>query len=251
MDDRDALRLGQCDDERLLPVRHEPGVNVGLDDHGVEIGTGVEESDAVLVDLEAAADLAVNVEEGEHLRLQRAADEDVSLGRKCRRCPARSLIAVEESAVRVAGELCDALDADDAVGVDRDDRAHLLKDVDEIHDLRLDRRAAELRDALSANGRQKHLLRRADTRIRQLDLRAAKTGGSRDADSAGELLDDGPERTENIEVVVDRTVADAASAQVGNEGLTQSVEQRPAEENRDAARPRVRVDVRHVSRLDG
>ena len=50
--DRDALRLGERDDERLLPVGHEAGVHVGLDDDGLERGSGVVEADAVVVDVE-------------------------------------------------------------------------------------------------------------------------------------------------------------------------------------------------------
>ena len=119
-----------------------------------------------------AADLAEDVEEREHLGLPRAADEDVAVGRERRRGPAGGLVAVEERAVRVALELLDALDEDDAVGLDRDDRAHLLQDGDEIHDLGLDRRVLELGDALGAHGGEQHLLGRADARVRQLDLRA-------------------------------------------------------------------------------
>ena len=50
--DRDALGLGERDDERLLPVGHEAGVHVGLDDDGLELAARVEEADAVLVDVE-------------------------------------------------------------------------------------------------------------------------------------------------------------------------------------------------------
>jgi hypothetical protein len=47
-------------------------------------------------------------------------------------------------------------------------------------------------------------------------------------------------------VEVDRPVADAAAAEVGDEGLAELVQQRTAEEDRDAAGAGVRVDVRHV-----
>ena len=42
---------------------------------------------------------------------------------------------------------------------------------------------------------------------------------------------------------VDRTVADAAAAEVGDERLAELVQQRTAEQDRDAARPGVRVDL--------
>ena len=100
--DRHALRLGEGDDERLLPVGHEAGVHVGLDDDRLQLAARVEEADAVLLDLEVAADLAEDVEEREHLGLARAADEDVAVGREGRGRPAGGLVAVEERAVRVA-----------------------------------------------------------------------------------------------------------------------------------------------------
>ena len=49
---------------------------------------------------------------------------------------------------------------------------------------------------------------------------------------------------------VDRAVADAAAAEVGDERLAQTVQQRAAEEDRDAARAGVCVDLGHVRRLD-
>ena len=50
--DRDALGLGQRDDERLLPVGHEAGVHVGLEDQRRQAPAGVVEPDAVVVDVE-------------------------------------------------------------------------------------------------------------------------------------------------------------------------------------------------------
>ena len=197
-----------------------------------------------------AADLAEDVEEGHHLGLARAADEDVAVGRERGGGPARGLVAVEQRAVRVALEPLDALDADDAVGVDRDDRTHLLQDVDEIHDLGLDGGVLELGDALGAHGGEQHLLGRSDARVRQLDLGALEAVRGRHADAARQLLDDGAELAQHVEVEVDRAVADAAAAEVGDEGLAETVQQRAAEQDRDAARAGVRVDVGEVRALD-
>ena len=60
--------------------------------------------------------------------------------------------------------------------------------------------------------------------------------GRRDADAARELLDDGAEVAQHVEVEVDGTVADAAAAEVGDERLAEAVQQRAAEQDRDAAR---------------
>ena len=171
VDDRAALGLRQRDDERLLPVGHEPGVHVGLDDDGLERAAAAE-ADAVLVDVELAAGLAEDVEEREHLLLLRAADEDVAVGREGGARPGGGLVAVEDAAVVVPAQRVDALDEDDAVGLVRDDRAHLLQHRDEVHDLGLDRRAAQLGDALRLDGGQQHLLGRPDARVGQFDLRA-------------------------------------------------------------------------------
>ena len=248
--DRHAVRLGEGDHERLLPVGHEAGVHVGLDHDGLQRASRVEEADAVVVDLERAADLAEDVEEGQHLGLAGPAHVDVAVGGERGGGPARGLVAVEQRGVAVADQLVDALDADHAVGVDRDDRAHLLQDVDQVHDLGLDRRALELGNALRADRGEQHLLGRADARVRQLQLGAMQALGGRHPDAARELVDHGAELAQHLEVVVDRAVADAAAAEVGDERLAQAVQQRPAEQDRDAAGAGVRVDVGHVRRLD-
>ena len=46
--DRHALGLRERDDERLLPVGHEAGVHVGLDDDRLQLAARVEEADAVV-----------------------------------------------------------------------------------------------------------------------------------------------------------------------------------------------------------
>ena len=65
-------------------------------------GAAAAEADAVLVDVELAADLAEDVEERQHLLLLGAADEDVAVGRERRARPRGGLVAVEDAAVVVA-----------------------------------------------------------------------------------------------------------------------------------------------------
>jgi hypothetical protein len=48
-----AVRLSQGDDERLLPVRHEAGVHVGLDHDGLDLAVATEQ-DAVFLDVETS-----------------------------------------------------------------------------------------------------------------------------------------------------------------------------------------------------
>ena len=156
----------------------------------------------------------------------------------------------DERGVLVAAEPVDALDPDHAVGVDRDDRAHLLQHADEVHDLRLDRRVAQLGDALGAHGREQHLLGGADARVRQRDLGAVQPPRRAEVDAVVALVHDGAELPQDVEVEVDRPVADVAAAQVGDERLAEPVQQRAAEQDRDAAGAGVRVDVGDVRRLD-
>jgi len=64
------------------------------------------------------------------------------------------------------------------------------------------------------------------------------------------LLDDGAELAQHVEVVVDRALTDAAAAKVGDERLAQPVQQRPAEQHRNAGGAGMRVDVGDVRLLD-
>ena len=80
MDDRQTIRLGEGDHQRLLPVGHEAGMNIGLHHDGSQVTAGVVEADAVIAHVEGAADLAEGVEEGRHVALVGAAHEDVAVG---------------------------------------------------------------------------------------------------------------------------------------------------------------------------
>jgi len=73
-----------------------------------------------------------------------------------------------------------------------------------------------------------------------------KAAGRRQPDAAGQLVDDGSERPEGVEVEVDGPVADAASAEIGDERLAEQVQQGSAEEDRDAGGTCVRIDLLHV-----
>ena len=59
--------------------------------------------------------------------------------------------------------------------------------------------------------------------------------GRADVDAVVALLDDRAELPQDVEVVVDRPVADPAAAEVGDERLTEPVQQRAAEQDRDPA----------------
>ena len=150
----------------------------------------------------------------------------------------------------VAAELVDTGDPDRPVGVHGDDRAHLLQYADEVLDLRLHGRVGQLGDALGEHGRQQHLLGRADGRVRQPDLRAAQPLRGLQVLAVRPLLDRRAELAQHVEVEVDRPAADVAAAEARDEGVAEAVQQRAAEEDRDAGRARVRVDVGDVRALD-
>ena len=137
VDDRQALRLGERHDERLLPVGHEARVHVGLYGDGTKLAARVVEPDALRHHLELAAHLAEHVEEHAHAALLRAEHHDVAAGGERRRGPRTHLDAVRERRVVVTVHAAHALDRHRAIRVDRDDRAHLLEGVDEVLDLGL------------------------------------------------------------------------------------------------------------------
>ncbi|GMA88767.1 hypothetical protein GCM10025868_40170 [Angustibacter aerolatus] len=107
-----------------------------------------------------------------------------------------------------------------------------------------------LGEALGAHRGQQHLLGGTDARERQRDLGALQALRGVDAQTLGALLDLGAELAQHVHVVVDRSLTDAAATEVGDERLAETVQQRPAEQDRDAARAGVRVDVGHVGPLD-
>ena len=242
--------LGEGHDQRLLPVGLEAGVHVRLQGDGVERAARVPEADALVVDLEGAADLAEGVQERHHRALLGAAHVDVALGRQRRGRPGGGLQAVREGPVGVAAELVDTGDPDGPVGVHGDDRAHLLQYADEVLDLRLHRRVRQLGDALGQHGRQQHLLGRADRRVRQPDLGAAQPLRGLQVLAVRPLLDRRAELAQHLEVEVDRPAADVAAAEARDEGVAEAVQQRAAEEDRDPRGARVGVDVGDVGALD-
>ena len=207
--------------------------------------TRVVEADAIGVNIEGTAHLAEGVEECRHVGLMGTTHVDVTAGGQGSRTPRSRLDAVRQGRVAVAGQLGHALDSDGAIRVHGDDRAHLLQDVDQVKDLRLDSRALQGRDALVAHGGQQGLLGRADGREGQLDDRAVQArGGSLDVHAVGLLINDCAELAQRIEVEVDGATADRASAQLGDEGLAQLVQERAAEQDRDTRGTRERIDIR-------
>ena len=61
---------------------------------------------------------------------------------------------------------------------------------------------------------------------------------------------DRAELAQDIEVVVDRAIADLASTQIRNVGFAQAVQQRAAKEDGDTRRTSVRIDIGDVRRFD-
>ena len=170
-------------------------------------------------------------------------------GERCR-SPARRLNAVGERGVRVALELLDAFDAECAVHIHRDDRAHLLQHGHQIHDLGFGGGAGKLGLAVGQHGREQRLLGGADGRVRQMDLRAVQAVGGGDVDAVLMLLVHvRAELAQRLQVEVDRAAADVAAAERGDERLAQTVQQRSGEQDRDTARAGERVHVGHVGEL--
>jgi hypothetical protein len=125
--------------------------------------------------------------------------------------------------VGVAAQLVDALDVDGAVGVHRDDGAHLLQDVDQVHDLGLDGGVAQLGQSVRAHSGEQGLLGGSDRGVGKLDDGALETVRRGEPDALGLLVDRGAELAQDLQVEVDGAVTDTAPTQVGDEGLPQAV----------------------------
>ncbi len=193
-------------------------------------------------DVHAPADLAVGVQERHHVALRGAFDEDVAAGHQRRRRPGRRFVAVRECPVVVAAEVPDAFDPDGPVSLDADDRAHLLQHGNKVHDLGFGGRAGKFGDALRPRGAEQDLLRGAHGRVRQRDFCTLEPVGGRNVDAAGAFFHHGTELAQDVEVVVDRAVADLAPAEVRDERLTDGVDQRSAQQDRDARVTGVGID---------
>ena len=137
------------------------------------------------------------------------------------------------------------LNADGAVSVDRNNGAHLLQNIDEVHDFRLDSGALQRGNTVISNRSQQSLLGCANGGERQLNNRAVKTGcGALDMDAFRLLINDCTELTQSFQVEVDGTATNRAATQLGNEGFTQLVKKRAAEQDRDARGTGKGVDIR-------
>ena len=132
------------------------------------------------------------------------------------------------------------------IRVHGDDRAHLLERVDEVLDLRLNGGVLEPRDALCHDGGEQQLLGGADGRVGQRVLDAVQPVGRAEVQAVCHLRDDGAELVEDVEVEVDGPVADAATTEVGDYRLAKPVQQRAAQQDRDARRAGVLGDVNRV-----
>ena len=209
------------------------------------------EADALVRHLELAAHLAEHVQERDHLRLGRALDEDVAVRGKRGGRPGRGLDTVGQRRVRVALQLLDAFNAEGAVHVHGNNRAHLLQHAYQIHDLRLGGRARQFGLALGQHGRQQRLLGGAHRRVGQVDLRSMQAVGRGDVDAVLVLLvHRGAQLAQRLQMEVDRAPADRAAAQCRNERLAQTVHERAGEQDRDARGARQRVHVSHIGQLN-
>ena len=105
-------------------------------------------------------------------------------------------------------------------------------------------------DAPGAHRGEQHLLGRADARVGQVHVGAVQAVRRGEPQPVLALLDHGAELAQHVEVVVDRALADAAAAEVGDERLAEPVQQRPAEQHRHPGGAGVGVDVGDVRLLD-
>ena len=248
--DRQALRLRQRHHQRLLPVGHEARMHVGFDRDRLQIAARMPETNAVIGDVELTTNLAEHVQERHHFRLRSTLDENVAMRGQCRGSPRSGLDAVGQRSVRVTLQFLHAFDAERTVHIHGNDRAHLLQHAHQIHDFRFGGSAGKLRLALSKHGGKQRLLGSAHRRVRQVNLRAMQTVRSGDMNAVLMfLIDVGTQLAQRFQVEINRTTANIASAESRNERLTQTVQQRAGEQNRNTRRTRQRIHVGHIGKL--
>src|SRR5690348_3904660 len=216
VDDGHAARLGEQDGEGLLPVGHEAGVNVGLQRDGLGGMVGAEEADAVVFDGEIQADAIEGVEEGEQRALVSAEQAHITFGEVGGDGERDGLVAVAEDGVLSAVETIHTLDHDLAVHTLLDDGAHLLQELDEVEDLRLDGGVLDDGDAVREGGGDEQGFGRHDAGEGQLDGGAGETAGAQVIEAIT-LLDDRAHLLQAGEVVVDGAGADAVAARSGDD----------------------------------
>src|SRR5690606_34931450 len=156
---------------------------------GLEVASGVEETDAVGGDVELASHFAKDVEEGSQGALLCPTHQNVATrGERCT-CPGGHFYAVRQRHVIVAAHLADAFNGDGAVCVDRDDGAHLLQQVDEVLDLRLHRGVVEGGDALGHDCGEQQLFGGAHGRVVQRVLDPMQPVGRFEVQAVSGLFD--------------------------------------------------------------
>ena len=137
------------------------------------------------------------------------------------------------------------LDTDGAVSVDRNNGAHLLQNIDKVHDFWLDSSALQGGNSIVANRSQQSLLGCANGGEGKLNNRTVQTGcGALDMDAFRLLINDCTELAQSFQVEVNGTTTNCAATQLRNEGLAQLMKKRPTEQDRDARGPGKRVDIR-------
>ena len=142
-------------------------MNIGFDYDRCQLVARVEKANAVVVDVETATDLAVDVQEGHHLNLASTTDKNVTVSGECGCSPRGCLVAIKERVVGEAGQPLHSLDANHSVGIDGDDCTHLLQNADQVDDLGLDGSARELSLAICHTSRKQDLLGCSNRRVRK------------------------------------------------------------------------------------
>ena len=145
----------------------------------------------------------------------------------------------------VSAEGLHAFDADGAVSIDGNDGAHLLKNIDEVHDFWLDSSTLQGGNSIVANRGQQSLFGCTNGGEGKLNNRTVQTGqGALDMDAFRLLINDCTELAQSFQVEVDGTAANCATTQLRNESLAQLMKKRTTEQNRDARGPGKGVDIR-------
>ena len=236
MHDGDAIGLGQERHHRLLPVRHEAGMHIGLYVDGCQPLAGAEKGNGPGVHFEPAADLSQRIQERDQGGLIRPFDAKPTAGRDGRHREGRHFDTVANRVVVRAMKPVHALDDDLPVGIDLNEGAHLLQEEHRIDDLRLHRRVVDHGRPFRQACREDRVLGGADTGVGERyhgTPKPIRLGGI----AVVVLVDFRPHLPQQVDVEVDGPFSDVATADHGHPGRARPMEQRRDQQDGDPVDP--------------
>ena len=163
-----------------------------------------------------------------------ALQQEFAVGHRRRAGESAQFDPVGDHVVHGAAQRLPALDRQRVAAQARDPRAHAEETGRQIGDFRFARGIADGRRAARQHGGQHQVLRGADGRLRQQDVRPGEAGRRGGLDDTGRDLDARAHGTKTGEMEIDGAQADVVAARQRQACLAASREKRPQQQDRGA-----------------